>query len=197
MPRRGMSQFVGLADNEILESEPRIEARRAWPVLAGLADRGGFYRRQADLRSGFGGAVGDRRLGRANRRHNHRDPRDLPVLCPPQLQNAVCIIGRDPIAVKSGRRGDDRLTALDPMHGDRRQPAAISDVANLFAEPFDNMVPFAFRGLHRGFGTTFSSCFDQHHIPPICKAAPSGQTRRLNPTLQMATTSRRICFVGK
>ncbi len=173
-PGRGMGQLVGLADYKILEGEARIEPRRLCPFFA-VFERGGRFRDRSRrgavchgiLAAGEIGAAGEiRRSGRARVGcDDHQNPLDLPVLCPPQCQDPVRVMRGDPIAKKPRRRGDNRLAAIDPLHADRDEPAAISGLPDLLLQLAENSVPLGLRRCCRVVGTLCLSCFRHHRTP--------------------------------
>ena len=178
-PRRGMGELVGLADDEILEGEARVEARQLRPVFADFERRGRRARParsdvQSDPRRGprvAGGGICSRSRWRPAD-DDYRNPLNLPVLRPPQRQDPVGVMRRDPIAKKPRRRGDYRLAAIDPLDADRSEPAAIGGFADLFLELAEDPVPFVLRRRHRAFGAIYLTRSRHHRIPPIKTAAP-------------------------
>ena len=60
-----------------------------------------------------------------------------------------------PIAVQSGRGGNNRLAAIDPLHVDGSEPTAKGDIANFLFELFQHSVPLGCRGVRRDFATVW------------------------------------------
>ena len=175
-PGRGMGELVGLADDEVLEGEARVERRGLRLVFAKLEREAGCGDR-ARWRTVFHlvlAAAGFRRPGRRRRHHDDRNPFHLPVLRAPQRQNPVGIMRRDPVAKKAGGRADDCLPAIDALHADRGEPAAVGGLADLLFQLAEDPVPLGLQGHCRAFGAICLNRFRHYRIPPDQDGSTTG-----------------------
>src|SRR5271169_1594576 len=104
-------------------------------------------------------------------RHDNRETGYPLVLRPPQRQEPVGVMRRDPVAQKAGRCRDDRLPVIDPLNAHRSQPATVGGFANLVLEVAQNPDPFALARTCRGIGVPYSNRFRHHRIPPKSRTA--------------------------
>ena len=165
--RRSMGEFVGFADDEILESEALVERRELRLVLADFERAGGLGQGRNGAKI-FRLAVGRmvEPIASGGGRHDHRDAGHPLVLRPPERQESVSVMRRDPVAQEACRRGDDRLAVIDPLHAHRSQPATVGGFANLVLEVVQNPDPFVHARTCRGIGVPDSNRFRHHRIPP-------------------------------
>ncbi len=134
--RGGMGQLVGLADDEAVEGEARIERRTrqflAFP-LHGRADRhghivGGHVDRLRPRRDIRGGRHGELQPGhRLERRHVTLDP--------------VAVVPLHPVADEIGRYDERRDAIFQPVQLQRFNPIAIVILPDLRQQPFPHLSP--------------------------------------------------------
>ncbi len=175
-PGGGMRQFVGLADDEVLEREARIEgAGKLAPLLADLGRRRRFReaegrRRQLAICLRLARAFPARggQLGF----NDNGNPVHLGVLGAPQSQQAIGIMGGDPVAQKSRLHGQYRLARLDPLDRDVLQPGAVRGFPDFLLELPQNAPPLGRSGRNGRADTVTVSCFPRHCFP-LCNAVIS------------------------
>ena len=162
-----MGEFVGLADDEILENEAVIESQELRLVVTDFkrqnrSDGSGQGRRGFRVIIPAGEMIAVRRP----RRHadNDREAPYLLVLRPPQREKPIRIMGRHPVAQKTRGRRDDRLSAVDVLQVDRLQPVAEGVLANFRPELTENLNPLRLARCHR-IGRIFFNCL-RHPLPP-------------------------------
>ena len=127
--RRGMRQLVRLADDEILESEARIE-RRADVFLV-----------RGNRRFRAPAAPPAPRRSAATRPRSNIDRGDARILGIPERADAVGVMRCNPIAQKPRRDRDFDAARLDPLQCHVAQPAAIGGIAKLAPQLRPNACP--------------------------------------------------------
>ena len=179
-PGGRMRQLVGLADDEVLEGETRVERRREGALVVGDFGRDGFNRGDVNrgdfARSGFsrGEFSGTRQLTRCAREgggvgqpriDDQREACDRRVLAAPQGQKTVGVVGRHPVAQKPRRRRDHRLALADPLDLQRLEPGAVGSIAKLVPEAAQHPGPLADSRAHGMIALIAANWFSRHSVP--------------------------------
>ena len=138
--RRRVTELVGLAHDEIVEGETRIERRADVGALdLDLGDSSAAILRRRRRRRKL--RLGARLTAVCSYHHIHA--RDGAVLAVPEDADPLGIVRRHPIAQKFGRNRDAHAAAVDLGEGHRLEPAPIGGVADLVAQAATDARPLA------------------------------------------------------
>ena len=134
---RRIGELVGLADDEILEGEPRIEhgaeevsGRRVIGVSAVEIDRG--YRLGLDRPPG-GPAIARSRQGRASTMIS--TPLSGRILRLPEGEQPIAVVGHDPVAHEARRHGHFHVLAANLQKRQLLQPVFVGGLADFGPQP--------------------------------------------------------------
>ena len=168
-PRRGMGEFVGLADDEIVEAIARIERcaeiigrMRSVVHAMGRATR----TRLAPLRGGANGRLG----ARQRRLHDNLDAGDGGVFPDPQGLQTLAIVGDHPVLEEAGRHRDSHAPPSNVGQRHRLQPAFESRIAEFLTQPASHPSPL---GARRIFA---------HDSTSIARSSPDAAPARAEPS---------------
>ena len=158
-PRAGIGEFVGLADDEALEGEPRLEGYgqlvphlhsflRPHPVR--LHDRSGALRRRRRRRRGQAlrqPAFRQAPFGRSARGQSTADPdihpADRRVLAVPERVQAIAVMAAHPVAQKPRRQMHRHFVAVHRPERHLAEPGAVFGFPHLNLEPLADAIPLA------------------------------------------------------
>ena len=181
----GVGEFVGLADDEILEREAAIQ-RRAEVVVITSA----IVSRCGPGRGGGVLLVGRRRgLLVAFRLDENVDRADRRVLAVPQGEQPVRVVGHHPVAHETGGDGDSHLTVTHSAHGHGLHPALVRGLADLHAQATANRCPLL---IDKVVGRPRSHFLNRPHL-----GRPAPRRADVFPTLGWAMSYRDACEIKR